>query len=162
MGSRRDVPNGAKSGHFYERKGCLLNSAIRDRWIPTGLLPDSGPPAGLVSTEDLVEEIVGELQDEYDDEEELFYWVQPGDILIANARIDIDDLNEMLETDLPNEGFETLGGFIYDHLGRIPSEGESFQIGNLEIKLLKVEGQRIAQVQIKRLPLLDENDEKEE
>jgi len=126
------------------------------------VVDEYGGTSGLVTTEDLVEEIVGELQDEYDDDEELFYWAEPEDILIANARIDIDDLNEMLETDLPNEGFETLGGFIYDHLGRIPSEGEGFQTANLEIKILKVEGQRIAQVQIKRLPLLNGQDEKEE
>ena len=123
------------------------------------VVDEYGGTAGLVTTEDLIEEIVGEIQDEYDDEEALFYWVEPKDILIANARIDIDDLNEMLETDLPNEGFETLGGFIYDHLGCIPSEGQSFQIGNLEIKILKVEGQRIAQVQIKRLSLPDEQEE---
>ena len=111
--------------------------------------------AGVVTTEDLIEEIVGEIQDEYDDEEELFYWKEPEGILIANARISIDDLNEMLETDLPNEGFETLGGFIYDHLGHVPREGQTFQAGNLEIHIIKVEGQRIAQVQIKRLPVVN-------
>lgn len=110
-----------------------------------------GGTAGLVSTEDLVEEIVGDIQDEYDDEEELFYWLEPEDTLVANARIDIDDLNEMLETDLPNEGFETLGGFIFDHLGSIPQEGQVIETENLEIKILRVEGQRISQVQIRRL-----------
>ena len=122
------------------------------------VVDEYGGTAGLVTTEDLIEEIVGEIQDEYDDEEALFHWVEPKDLLIVNARIDIDDLNEMLETDLPNEGFETLGGFIYDHLGRIPDEGQSFQVGNLEIKILKVEGQRIAQVQIKCLRLPDEQE----
>jgi putative hemolysin len=111
--------------------------------------------AGLVTTEDLVEEIVGEIQDEYDEEEELFYWKEAEDTLIANARLNIDDLNEMLETDLPSEGFETLGGFIYDHLGHIPSERQTFVTNNLEIDILKVDGQRIAQVQIKRLRAAD-------
>lgn len=115
------------------------------------VVDEYGGTAGLLTIEDMVEEIVGEIQDEYDDEEELFRWENPGNILIANGRIDIDDLNNMLETELPNEGFETLGGFIYDHLGHIPSAGQSFRAENLEITVLKVEGQRISEVQIKRL-----------
>ena len=115
------------------------------------VVDEYGGTAGLLTIEDMVEEIVGEIQDEYDDEEELFRWEKPEDILIANGRIDIDDLNNMLETELPNEGFETLGGFIYDHLGHIPSAGQSFRADNLEITVLKVEGQRISEVQIKRL-----------
>jgi putative hemolysin len=116
--------------------------------------------AGLISTEDLVEEIVGDIQDEYDDEEEMFHWVEPDVVMIANARIDIDDLNEVMEVDLPNEGFETLGGFIYDHLGSIPEEEQVVQTNDLELKILKVDGQRIEKVQIKRLPPPQE--EKEE
>ena len=115
------------------------------------VVDEYGGTAGLLTIEDMVEEIVGEIQDEYDDEEELFRWEKPENILIANGRIDIDDLNNMLETELPNEGFETLGGFIYDHLGHIPSPGQSFRAENLEITVLKVEGQRISEVEIKRL-----------
>ena len=115
------------------------------------VVDEYGGTAGLLTIEDMVEEIVGEIQDEYDDEEELFRWEKPENILIANGRIDIDDLNNMLETELPNEGFETLGGFIYDHLGHIPSAGQRFRAENLEITVLKVEGQRISEVQIKRL-----------
>ncbi len=123
------------------------------------VIDEYGGTAGLVTTEDLVEEIVGEIQDEYDDEEELFYWKEAEDILVADARLNIDDLNELLETDLPSEGFETLGGFIYHHLGHVPSENQSFQTGNLEISILKVEGQRISQVQIKRLRLVDKEED---
>ena len=119
------------------------------------VIDEYGGTAGLVTTEDLVEEIVGEMQDEYDDEEELFYWKDSEDTLIVNARINIDDLNELLETDLPCEGFDTLGGFIYDHLGHVPSEDQSFVTDGLEINILKVEGQRISQVQIRRLRLAD-------
>ena len=104
------------------------------------------------SSEDLVEEIVGEIQDEYDEEEALYYWQVPGEVLIANARIDIDDLNNLISTDLPSDGFETLGGFIYDHLGSIPAEGLVFETHHLELSILKIEGQRIAQVKLRRLP----------
>lgn len=116
------------------------------------VLDEYGGTAGLVTTEDLVEEIVGEIQDEYDEEEELHHWQVPGEILIANARIDIDDLNALLSTDLPRAGFETLGGFIYDHLGSIPAEGLVFKVDHLELDILKVEGQRIAQVKLRCLP----------
>ena len=134
----------------------LLNDLRANRIRLAIVLDEYGGTAGLVTTEDLVEEIVGEIQDEYDEEEELHHWQVPGEVLIANARIDIDDLNELLSTDLPRSGFETLGGFIYDHSGSIPAEGLVFTVNHLELDILKVEGQRIAQVKLRRLtPVAD-------
>ena len=136
----------------------LLNDLRANKIRLAIVLDEYGGTAGLVTTEDLVEEIVGELQDEYDEEEELHHWQVPGEVLIANARIDIDDLNELLSTDLPRAGFETLGGFIYDHLGSIPAAGLVFTVDplDLEFDILKVEGQRIAQVKLRRLaPVAD-------
>ena len=134
----------------------LLNDLRANRIRLAIVLDEYGGTAGLVTTEDLVEEIVGEIQDEYDEEEELHHWQVPDEVLIANARIDIDDLNELLSTDLPRAGFETLGGFIYDHLGSIPAEGLVFTVNHLELDILKVEGQRIAQVKLRRLtPVAD-------
>ena len=130
----------------------LLNDLRANKIRLAIVLDEYGGTAGLVTTEDLVEEIVGEIQDEYDEEEALYHWQVPGEVLIANARIDIDDLNELLSTDLPSEGFETLGGFIYDHLGSIPEEGLVFEADHLELDILKIEGQRIAQVKLRRLP----------
>ena len=129
----------------------LLNDLRANRIRLAIVLDEYGGTAGLVTTEDLVEEIVGEIQDEYDEEQELHHWQVPGEVLIANARIDIDDLNGLLSTDLPRAGFETLGGFIYDHLGSIPAEGLVFKANDLELDILKVEGQRIAQVKLRRL-----------
>lgn len=136
----------------------LLNDLRTNKIRLAIVLDEYGGTAGLVTTEDLVEEIVGELKDEYDEEEELHHWQVPGEVLIANARIDIDDLNELLSTDLPRAGFETLGGFIYDHLGSIPAAGLVFTVDplDLEFDILKVEGQRIAQVKLRRLaPVAD-------
>ena len=153
-------PDGGSNGSFvhepyYVPETKKIEALLRDFRAARNRLAivvdEYGGTAGLLTIEDMVEEIVGEIQDEYDDEEELFHWEKPESILIANGRIDIDDLNNMLETELPNEGFETLGGFIYDHLGHIPSAGQSFRAENLEITVLKVEGQRISEVQIKRL-----------
>ena len=134
------------------KKIDILFNELRANKIRLAIVLDEyGGTAGLVTTEDLVEEIVGEIQDEYDEEEALHHWEVPGEVLIANARIDIDDLNKLLSTDLPRTGFETLGGFIYDHLGSIPAEGLAFKVNDLDLDILKVEGQRIAQVKLRRL-----------
>ncbi len=130
----------------------LLNDLRAHKIRMAIVLDEYGGTAGLVTIENLIEEIVGEIQDEYDEEEALYHWQVPDETLIANARIDIDDLNELLSTDLPNDGFETLGGFIYDHLGIIPDEGMVFEVDHLELGILKIEGQRIAQVKLRRLP----------
>lgn len=130
----------------------LLHEMRVNRMRLALVVDEYGGTAGLVTTEDLVEEIVGDLQDEYDDEEALFHWTEPDQVLIVNPRIHIDDLNELLETDLPNEGFETLGGFIYDHLGQVPDQGQNFTVDGLQIEILEVEGQRLAKVRIRRLP----------
>lgn len=115
------------------------------------VLDEYGGTAGLVTTEDLVEEIVGEIQDEYDDEQALYHWNESQDCLVVNPRINIEDLNEVLESDLPKDDFDTLGGFIYDHLGQVPAADQTFDKYGFEFKILDVEGQRISQVQIRRL-----------
>ena len=83
------------------------------------VINEFGGTSGLVTLEDLIEEIVGEIHDEYDEEEQLFHWDEDGHVLVADARLDIDDLNLILNIELPREGYETLGGFIYNHLGRV-------------------------------------------
>jgi CBS domain containing-hemolysin-like protein len=117
------------------------------------VVDEYGGTAGLVTTEDLVEEIVGEMQDEYDEEDELYVWRTPQKVVIVNPRINMDQLNELLDMDLPSNGFDTLGGFIYDHLGKVPDEGQTMNVPGLEIEVMKVEGQRIAQVLMSRVPL---------
>jgi putative hemolysin len=124
------------------------------------VVDEYGGTAGLVTTEDLVEEIVGEMQDEYDEEDELYVWRTPQKVVIVNPRINMDQLNELLDMDLPSNGFDTLGGFIYDHLGKVPDEGQTMNVPGLEIEVMKVEGQRIAQVLMSRVPLAPaENDD---
>lgn len=122
------------------------------------VVDEYGGTAGLVSTEDLVEEIVGELQDEYDEEEALYHWRKADEVLVVNPRINIDELNELLETDLPADGFDTLGGFIYHRLGQVPEVGERLAAPGLEIEILQVEGQRIAKVLMTRVPIEQESD----
>ena len=120
------------------------------------VVDEYGGTAGLLTTEDLVEEIVGEIRDESDEEEELYRWEEGHEVLVVNARINIDDLNDTLDTDLPNQGFETLAGFVFDHLGNIPTAGETFQVGSLEMTVVDVDGQRITKVKIRRLSMIEE------
>ena len=105
----------------------LLNDLRANKIRLAIVLDEYGGTAGLVTTEDLVEEIVGEIQDEYDEEKELHHWQVPGEILIANARIDIDNLNELLSTDLPRAGFETPRGIYIRPLGEHPRGRPSLQ-----------------------------------
>jgi len=138
----------------------LLNDMRSNKMRMAIVLDEYSGTAGLVTTEDLIEEIVGDIQDEYDEEEEqLFTWLVPEDTLLVNARIDIEDLNELMNMSLPTDsGFETLGGYIFDHLGEIPAEGQSFQEDALEVTILKVEGQRIGQVRLKRIEVKGEEE----
>ena len=141
---------------FYVPETRKIDQLLRDlRQARTRLaivVDEYGGTAGLVTTEDLVEEIVGELQDEYDAEETLYQWQRPDEVLVVNPRINIEELNELLASDLPSEGFDTLGGFIYDHLGHVPDPGQSILVPGFEITILAVDGQRISQVQMQRRP----------
>ena len=122
------------------------------------VLDEYGGTSGLVTLEDLIEEIFGEIQDEYDDEEPLFAWSADKTTLVADARLAIDDLNLLMNVELPQDGYETLGGFIYNHLGHVPDKGETFVFASLSLLIEDVIGQRITNVQIARV---DEEETKE-
>lgn len=132
----------------------LLNDMRDNRTRLAIVLDEYSGTSGLVTTEDLVEEIVGDIQDEYDEIEETMYqWIEPEKILQANARIGIDDLNELMGANLPSDaGFETLGGFIFDHLGEIPAENQKFEAEQLVLTVISVEEQRIGQVRLEQIP----------
>jgi putative hemolysin len=127
----------------------LLSEFKTNRVHLAVVLDEYGGTSGLVTLEDLIEEIFGEIQDEYDDEDPLFEWSDKT-TLVADARIAIDDLNLLLNIELPQEGYETLGGFIYNHLGHVPEKGEMFTFGQLNLLIEDVLGQRITTVTIEK------------
>ena len=104
-----------------------------------------------MTLEDILEEIVGEIQDEYDREAPL-YVRESSDVITADARMDIEDVNEILGGEIiPTEGdFETLGGFIYDLTGRIPSENEGIEHGEYLFIIKEVDGQRLTSIRIEK------------
>jgi CBS domain containing-hemolysin-like protein len=114
------------------------------------VLDEFGGTAGLVTIEDILEEIVGEIRDEYDAEEPLE--IQPMDdgTLIADGRANIDDVSEQLGAQLPTDDFDTIGGFVVGLLGRPPAEGEEVTWQGVRLKVEEVEQRRVARVRIWR------------
>jgi len=117
-----------------------------------------GGTAGLVTIEDLLEEIVGEIQDEYDSEEPQLKKLAP-EIYIFNARYDIDEVSQLINVDLSagRENIDTLGGFIYSQLGRVPEQGESIQFKDWRFTVLSVDSRRIDEVRVEPHHSADNN-----
>ena len=115
------------------------------------VVDEYGGIAGLVTLEDIFEEIVGEIQDEYDQSEEAPYIQVGEDEYVFQGKVDLRDFNEVMGSHLPTEEAETLGGFIYEQVGRVPSGGESLQVGDINLTIEQVTGRRIRKVRARRL-----------
>jgi CBS domain containing-hemolysin-like protein len=126
----------------------LLEEMQRQRVHMAVVVDEYGGIAGLVTLEDIVEEIVGEIQDEYDQGEELPYEAQANGDYLFQGRIDLDDFNEITTSSLPKEEADTLAGFIYSRLGRVPTSGESLRIDNMLLTVEQVIGRRIRKVRV--------------
>lgn len=125
-----------------------LLADMRANRVHMGIVVDEyGGTAGLVTIEDLLEEIVGEIEDEYDREEPTVEKVGENEVVV-DARVGIDDLNELLGLDIEGEDFDTVGGFVYHHLGKIPIVGEEVQADGVRLKVLSVAGRRIKKVHV--------------
>jgi len=111
------------------------------------VVDEYGGAVGIVTIEDILEEVVGEIYDEYDKEERLL--VRTGrDEYLVNARIGIDELNDRLNLQLPKDDYETLAGFLLKHMERIPRVGENFRFANLEFVISKADKRSIKEVSI--------------
>jgi CBS domain containing-hemolysin-like protein len=125
------------------------------------VVDEYGGIAGLVTLEDIFEEIVGEIQDEYDQSEEAPY-VQTGDgEYVFQGRVDLKDFNEVMVSQLPTEETETLGGFIYEQVGRVPTSGETLQVGDIHLTIEQVTGRRIRKVRAKKVPEAAQEEEQD-
>jgi CBS domain containing-hemolysin-like protein len=111
------------------------------------VVDEFGGTAGLVTIEDLLEEIVGEIVDEYDVEEPMVSALDDGSFLV-DARLSVDDLAELLACTLPDEGWDTVGGLVLGLAGRVPEEGESFELEGMVITADRVQGRRVARVRV--------------
>ena len=130
----------------------LLREMQADKVHLAIVVDEYGATAGLVTIEDILEEIVGEIVDEYDREEKLIEQLGE-DVWRLDARVPVDELNEMLGTDLPNEEWDTLGGLVFGLLGHVPSPGERVEVEGHRLTAERIRGRRIAKVLVKRLPV---------
>ncbi|HEX7433564.1 MAG TPA: hemolysin family protein, partial [Anaerolineaceae bacterium] len=131
-----------------------LLTEMQSRRVHLAVVVDEyGGVAGLVALEDIVEEIVGEIRDEYDQSEELLYQQITPDEYVFQGKIDLDDFNEVMGSHLTKEVADTLGGFIYGQIGRIPAIGEKIEIEEQGLKLTvdQVIGRRIRKVRALRI-----------
>ncbi len=135
-----------------KRLDDLFGDMRRKKMHMAIVVDEYGGTAGLVTVEDLLEEIVGPILDEYDVEEKLVEIVNER-VASFDARMSIDEVNDLLGVELPAGEVDTLGGFVYTLLGHVPSQGETVTYDGLEITVERLEGQRIAKVRItKRVP----------
>jgi putative hemolysin len=127
----------------------LLREIRQKRTHMAIVVDEYGSVAGLVTIEDLVEEIVGDIQDEYDREENLYEQVTQFEY-IFDAKINIDEFNEMMDTDLEKGDYDTLGGFLLAQLDKIPVAGDTISFKNLTFTILTTRGLRITKVKVER------------
>jgi len=113
------------------------------------VVDEYGGTAGLVTLEDLLEEIVGEIRDEYDEESEPVVELGEG-VFVFSGKVDIDRLADRLGVEIAREGFETVGGYLLARLGRVPAVGEKLDVDALAIEVLEAERRRVNKVRVRR------------
>jgi putative hemolysin len=127
----------------------LLKQFQRQQTHGAIVVDEYGGTAGLVTIEDLLEEIVGEIRDEYDVESEPIVDEGHGRFVVS-GKVNIDEVADRLSVQIEREGFETVGGYLLSHLGRVPTVGERFDLDGLNIEILDAERRRINKVRISR------------
>jgi magnesium and cobalt transporter len=134
-----------------KRIDSLLREFRRRRVHIAVAVDEYGGVSGIVCLEDIIEEIVGEIQDEFDEEREDVVRLGEGSWL-CDARAGLDDLNEQLGLGLPDDEFDTLGGYVFDLFGKIPARYERASAGDLDFIVQDMDGHRITSVKICRRP----------
>jgi putative hemolysin len=156
-----------RPAHFVpetKRVAELLKDFQRQQVQSAIVVDEYGGTAGLVTIEDLLEEIVGEIRDEYDVESEAIVDEGHG-VFVFSGKVDIDEMAECLGIDIEREGFETVGGFILSHAGRVPAVGDTFEVSGLHVEVLEAERRRVNKVRVRRLegvPVLNQTHEERE
>ena len=110
-------------------------------------IDEYGGISGIVTMEDIIEEIVGDIQDEFDNEREDIIPLG-NNIWLCDARVDLDDLNETISSNFPTDDFDTLGGFVFDLFGKIPVKYEKTSWGDFDFIVQDMEGHRINMIKV--------------
>lgn len=130
-----------------KRLDALLKEFKRRKIHIAVAVDEYGGISGIISLEDILELIVGDIQDEFDDEKDDIVKINEG-IYICDARTTIDELNETLNVKLPDEDFETLGGFLFELFGKIPENLEKISYENLDFIVQSIDGHKINSVKL--------------
>ena len=145
-----DVKAAARPPYFVpesKKVDELLTEMRRNKLSIAIVVDEYGGTAGLVTIEDLIEEIVGEIADEFDVEEEPIQRVSETEAIL-DARVSIDALQELFGIQVEEGDFDTVGGFVFNHLGKMPSVGEEIQVDGLVVRVLSVSGRRIKRLRV--------------
>jgi putative hemolysin len=127
----------------------LLREMQRDKFSLSIVVDEYGGTAGLVTMEDLLEEIVGEIRDEHDEDEQEPIHVVSSEEAVVEAGTNIEDVNDKLGTEIPTEDFETIGGYVVGLFGRLPREGEEIEAdARTRLKVDRTRGRRIVSVRV--------------
>lgn len=142
-----------KTYYIPETKNIhLLLHELKEKKSHMAIVIDEyGGTSGLVTLEDLIEEIVGEIHDEHDVDENPFTKLAGGDVLV-DSRVDIEEFEEYFAVEVPDGQFETLGGFIFYLIKKIPVPGESLTYGDLTMTIEAADERSIKKVRIQRTP----------
>ena len=136
---------------FFVPESKRIDSLLREfkrRHLHIAIAIDEyGGVSGIVTMEDIIEEIVGDIQDEFDNEREDIVTLG-NNIWLCDARVDIDDLNETITSQFPNEEFDTLGGFVFDLFGKIPVKYEKVSWNAYDFIVQDMEGHRINMIKV--------------
>jgi putative hemolysin len=127
----------------------LLREFRQGRFQLAMVVDEYGGTAGLVTVEDVVEELVGEIRDEYDSEAEPIVR-EADDVYVFSGKVAIGEMGDRLGVVVDGDGFETVGGFVLARAGRVPSVGERFDTDGLEVEVIEAERRRIHKVRIRR------------
>ena len=152
-GSRRvtDVMRKAVFVPEQKRVAELLREMQTRKFHMAIAVDEYGDIAGLVTLEDLLEEIVGEIEDEYDIEEPRVEDLGDGVLRVA-GRTPIDEINDLLGVELPDGEWDTVGGLVFDLVGHVPAEGEAVTFQGIEFETERVQGRRIVSVRVRAEP----------
>ncbi len=138
-----------------KRVAELLREMRTQKFHMAIVVDEHGSTAGLVTLEDLLEEIVGEIADEYDPDEPMVEHLPDGSLRVP-GRTPIDEVSEELGVELPDTEWDTVSGLVFNLLGHVPEEGETVRFQNLELRTERVQGRRIVSVLITRVPSDDD------
>jgi len=151
---------------FFTPESNKVQDVLRDlrknRVHMAIVVDEYGGTAGAVTIEDILEEIVGPIQDEYDiGEEDEMQFISPNEVVL-DGRVSVDDVNELLKLNIAGDDYDTIGGYVLNQLGAAPKVGATLKLGNAELRVEAVQGTRIKKVRIRsqspfQIPEPDQN-----